>query len=41
LNELTGLKGLTYLGLEGTKVTDAGIARLRKALPECEIRGGR
>ena len=38
---LAGLKGLTNLGslnLENTQVTDAGVAELRKALPNCSIR---
>ena len=37
---LTHLKGLTkleHLGLQGTLVTDAGVAELKKALPKCII----
>jgi len=32
------LKQLTYLYLNDTKVTKAGVAELQKALPKCEIR---
>jgi hypothetical protein len=31
------LKGLLTLRLEGTRVTDAGIEKLKKALPGCEV----
>jgi hypothetical protein len=37
LLELVGLKNLTELHLVQTNVSDAGITRLRKALPECRI----
>ena len=37
LKELAGLKGLRKLYLFGTKVTDAGVADLQKALPDCKI----
>jgi hypothetical protein len=35
--ELAGLKELRTLHLTGTKVTDEGVARLRKELPQCRI----
>ena len=38
--QLVHLKGLTKLQalyLNGTKVTDAGVAELKKALPNCKI----
>jgi len=35
LKHLTNLK---YLTLRDTKVTDAGVAELQKALPNCRIR---
>ena len=35
--ELLALKGLTYLDLTRTQVTDAGMKELRKALPGCSI----
>src|SRR5439155_954434 len=38
LKELSGLKNLAALHLRGTRLTDAGVAWLRKALPACEIR---
>jgi len=31
------LQKLERLELQGTKVTDAGVAELKKALPNCEI----
>jgi hypothetical protein len=31
------LKGLQWLYLNGTKVIDAGVAELQKALPDCKI----
>jgi hypothetical protein len=31
------LKGLQWLYLNDTKVTDAGVAELQKALPDCKI----
>jgi hypothetical protein len=34
---LAGLKQLRSLNLEITKVTDAGVAALQKALPELKI----
>jgi hypothetical protein len=37
LKELAGLKGLHTLDLRFTKVTDAGLKELRKALPGCQI----
>jgi len=37
LAQLTGLAALKTLGLWGTQVTDAGVAELRKALPNCVI----
>ena len=37
LKELTGLKSLHTLYLGGTRVTDASVTELRKALPECNI----
>ena len=38
LEHLTGLAKLVKLSLIGTQVTPAGVAKLRKALPACEIR---
>jgi hypothetical protein len=38
LRELAGLKNLAALDLRGTRVTDAGVAWVRQALPACEIR---
>ncbi len=37
LTHLTGLKKLTYLNVEGTKVTLAGVKRLMAALPTLQI----
>ncbi len=37
LKELTGLKELWGLSLTNTKVTEAGVEELKKALPKCEI----
>ena len=34
---LKDLANLTQLVLEGTKVTDAGVAKLKQALPKCRI----
>jgi hypothetical protein len=38
LKDLAGLQGLQTLDLRYTQVTDAGVADLQKALPDCEIR---
>jgi len=35
---LAGLTALESLWLTGTQVTDAGVAELQKALPNCGIR---
>jgi len=37
MKSLEGLTGLTQLNLGGTQVTDGGVAKLQKALPNCEI----
>jgi hypothetical protein len=37
LKELRGLRSLKYLTLHGTRVTDDGVAALRKALPRLTI----
>ena len=37
LKQLAGLKELKLLFLQGTKVTDAGVAELQKALPGCNV----
>lgn len=37
LKDLAELKGLRKMDLRVTGVTDAGVADLRKALPDCEI----
>ena len=37
LKALSGHKNLTYLSLGSTEVTDLGVAKLRKALPRCEL----
>ena len=37
LKELAGLKSLQSLNLHSTKVTDAGLKELQKALPGCII----
>ena len=38
LEHLAGLKNLAQLDLTGTAVTDEGVAKLRAALPQCNIR---
>jgi len=38
LKELAGLKSLQELVLDGTQVTDTGVAELRETLPKCVIR---
>ena len=38
LEHLKGLTNLEELDLRWTKVTDAGVAKLQQALPNCEIR---
>jgi hypothetical protein len=38
LNEVAKLKKLKKLILANTQVTKAGVAELKKALPNCEIR---
>ena len=37
LKSLTGLKALQQLILSGTSVTDAGVAVVKKAMPDCDI----
>lgn len=37
LDNLSGLTQLRELDLNFTKVTDAGVKKLRQALPKCEI----
>jgi hypothetical protein len=37
LKELAALKTLTTLNVYDTKVTAAGVADLKKALPKCEV----
>jgi hypothetical protein len=37
LEHLTGLTSLSALDLRGTKVTEAGMIELRKALPKLDI----
>jgi hypothetical protein len=39
LKELVGLEQLRNLNLRRARVTAAGIAELRKALPQCTING--
>ena len=34
---MAGLKSLNVLYLGGTQVTDVGLKKLRKALPDCAI----
>ena len=34
-----GLTNLTSLYLDNTQIIDAGVAELKKALPNCEIKG--
>jgi hypothetical protein len=36
-NNLKGLTQLQILDLQRTKVTDAGVAKLQQALPNCKI----
>ena len=38
LVHLQGMTNLTILDLRDTKVTDAGVAELKQALPNCEIK---
>jgi internalin A len=38
LKELKALKALSNLDLTGTKVTDAGITDIQKALPRCKVK---
>jgi hypothetical protein len=38
LEYLKGQRGLGYLNLTGSKVTAKGVATLRRALPDCDIR---
>ena len=35
--DIAKLQQLRYLNLHSTKITDAGAAELRRALPKCEI----
>jgi hypothetical protein len=37
VNDLITLTGLKQLILNGTQITDVGIERLQRALPECEV----
>ena len=37
LKALSGLESLKHLKVEHTQITADGVARLREALPECEI----
>ena len=39
LKEMAKLQKLEWLSLTGTKVTEAGVAELKKALPNCRIDG--
>ena len=39
LKEAAKLKNLYWLSLGDTKITDAGVAELKKALPNCDIKG--
>ena len=39
VKEVAKLRNLTYLNLSGTQIADANIAKLKKALPNCEIEG--
>ena len=39
LKDVAKLQKLELLALEGTKVTKAGVAELKKALPNCKITG--
>ena len=38
LKELAVLTNLTFLNLESAKVSDEGVAEIRKSLPKCEVR---
>ena len=37
LRQLEGMKGLNVLSVGGTKVTAAGVQRLKKALPKLQV----
>jgi hypothetical protein len=37
IKSLARLKGLRFADLRGTGVTEEGAARLRKALPDCQV----
>jgi hypothetical protein len=37
---LNGITSLQYVNLNDTQVTEAGVAELKKALPDCEISHG-
>ena len=37
LKELAPLKDLAMLNVFGTRVTDAGVRELKKALPGCQV----
>jgi len=37
LEHLKGLSNLLSVDLEATQVTDAGVKKLQKALPKCDI----
>ncbi len=39
LEDLTGLNQLFVLSLNGTKVTDEGVQKLQRVLPNCGIYG--
>jgi len=39
MKELKELKGLQWLYLSGTNVTEAGVKELRQALPKTDITG--
>jgi len=39
LEEVAKLQKLKYLWLDDTKVTDEGVAKLKKALPNCRTVG--
>lgn len=38
LEQLAKFKHLKILDLEGTQVTEEGVTRLRRSLPDCDIR---